>query len=70
MLGEHKGNSPGVVGLSNSGVGVHGKAGRLAGYFEGDVAWQAISVVRRNKFEFGKNDVLQAPERAILFLTK
>ena len=26
-----------VVGLSNSGIGVHGRGGRLAGYFEGDV---------------------------------
>jgi hypothetical protein len=37
VWGEHKGNGTGVVGLSNSGVGVHGKGGRLAGYFEGDV---------------------------------
>jgi hypothetical protein len=37
VSGEHKGDGTGVIGLSNSGVGVHGKGGRLAGYFEGDV---------------------------------
>lgn len=35
--GESKGGGTGVVGISNSGVGVHGKGGRLAGFFEGDV---------------------------------
>jgi hypothetical protein len=34
---EHKGGGDGVVGLSASGVGVHGKGGRLAAFFEGDV---------------------------------
>lgn len=37
VWGEHKGNGTGVFGLSSSGVGVCGKGGRLAGYFEGDV---------------------------------
>lgn len=37
VWGEHKGGGNGVVGISNSGVGVFGKGGRLAGLFEGVV---------------------------------
>jgi hypothetical protein len=37
FAGEHKAGGAGVVGISNSGVGVQGKGGRLAGFFEGDV---------------------------------
>jgi hypothetical protein len=37
VWGEHKGNGSGVVGISNSGAGVYGKGGRVAGFFEGDV---------------------------------
>jgi hypothetical protein len=37
VWGEHKGAGSAVVGISNSGTGIYGKGGRLAGYFEGDV---------------------------------
>lgn len=37
VWGEHKGEGNGVVGVSNTGTGVYGKGGRLAGFFEGDV---------------------------------
>lgn len=37
VWGEHKGDGTGVFGASNTGIGVMGKGGRLAGYFEGDV---------------------------------
>jgi hypothetical protein len=37
VWGEHKGAGSGVVGVSNSGAGVYGKGGRVAGFFEGDV---------------------------------
>jgi len=37
VWGEHKGDGTGVFGHSNTGIGVMGKGGRLAGYFEGDV---------------------------------
>jgi hypothetical protein len=48
VWGEHKGNGNGVVGnsigtgagvigISKAGIGIHGKGGRLAGFFEGNV---------------------------------
>jgi hypothetical protein len=37
VLGTSAGAGVGVIGVSNKGVGVHGKGGRLAGFFEGDV---------------------------------
>lgn len=35
--GVHKGDGTGIVGVSQGGVGVWGKGGRLAGVFEGNV---------------------------------
>lgn len=37
VWGENQTQGTGVVGLSTNGIGVFGKGGRLAGYFEGDV---------------------------------
>lgn len=37
VLGIGGGSGTGVIGQSNTGIGVHGKGGRLAGFFEGDV---------------------------------
>jgi hypothetical protein len=37
VWGQADGAGTGVLGTSNSGVGIHGKGGRLAGFFEGDV---------------------------------
>ena len=37
VYGHCVGQGFGVVGISNSGAGVYGKGGRLAGFFEGDV---------------------------------
>ena len=37
VWGEHKSSGPGVLGVSNSGIGIEGRGGRLAGYFQGDV---------------------------------
>ncbi|WP_324677596.1 hypothetical protein [Hymenobacter sp. GOD-10R] len=37
VWGEHKGDGSGVVGISQSGAGVYGKGGRVAGFFEGRV---------------------------------
>jgi len=37
VWGQTEGTGTGVLGTSKSGVGVHGKGGRLAGFFEGDV---------------------------------
>src|SRR5690349_15774113 len=37
VWGEHKGNGTGVVGVSHAGIGVYGRGGHLAGFFEGDV---------------------------------
>ncbi|MFC0517774.1 hypothetical protein ACFFGT_26410 [Mucilaginibacter angelicae] len=37
ILSTCNGKGTGVVGLSASGIGVHGKGGQLAGFFEGDV---------------------------------
>jgi hypothetical protein len=37
VLGVSEASGAGVFGQSNKGIGVHGKGGRLAGFFEGDV---------------------------------
>jgi hypothetical protein len=37
VWGEHKSSGSGVLGVSNSGIGIEGRGGRLAGYFQGDV---------------------------------
>ena len=37
VCGEHKAGGSGVVGISDSGIGILGKGGHLAGRFEGDV---------------------------------
>lgn len=37
VLGIGEASGTGVIGQSTSGIGVHGKGGRLAGFFEGDV---------------------------------
>ncbi len=37
VMGQHHQGGSAVYGLSQSGVGIHGKGGRLAGLFEGDV---------------------------------
>lgn len=37
VWGEHKAGGNGVVGVCQDGIGVFGKGGRLAGFFEGDV---------------------------------
>jgi hypothetical protein len=37
VLGISEARGAGVIGQSNTGVGIHGKGGRLAGLFEGDV---------------------------------
>jgi len=37
VMGQHNQGGSAVLGVSGSGIGIHGKGGRLAGYFEGDV---------------------------------
>lgn len=37
VLGIGQASGTGVIGQSNTGIGVHGKGGRLAGFFEGNV---------------------------------
>jgi hypothetical protein len=37
VWGEHKAAGTGVIGISNDGIGIEGKGGKLAGRFEGDV---------------------------------
>jgi hypothetical protein len=37
VLGTNDNGGPGIIGQSDSGIGVHGKGGMLAGFFEGDV---------------------------------
>jgi hypothetical protein len=37
VMGEHHQGGSAVYGFSRSGVGIHGKGGRLAGFFEGDI---------------------------------
>ncbi len=37
VMGQHHQGGSAVYGVSPSGVGIHGKGGRLAGFFEGDV---------------------------------
>lgn len=37
VMGQHHQGGSAVYGLSPSGIGIHGKGGRMAGFFEGDV---------------------------------
>lgn len=46
VLGEHKAGGSAVIGLSPTGIGIHGKGGHRAGFFEGEVEITGILTVQ------------------------